>query len=178
MTSLDIIVLLLMGGAGLLGLSRGFVTEALSLLAWVGAIAAVKLLHAPVSKSLEAAIGTPSGAATLSAALIFGLAMFGGRKLARSLGSQTRNSFVGPFDRALGLGFGTVKGLLLATVGFLFFSLFSDVVYGAAAARPQWMQESRTFPLLTASSKAVLGFVKERRAEDTGGTEAAPRKDA
>ena len=108
MTSLDIIVLLLMGGAGLLGLSRGFVTEALSLLAWVGAIAAVKLLHAPVSKSLEAAIGTPSGAATLSAALIFGLAMFGGRKLARSLGSQTRNSFVGPFDRALMLDRATV----------------------------------------------------------------------
>jgi hypothetical protein len=48
----------------------------------------------------------------------------------------------------------------------------------AAAARPQWMQASRTFPLLTASSKAVLGFVKERRAEDTGGTEAAPEKDA
>lgn len=177
MTSLDIIVLLLMGGAGLLGLSRGFVTEALSLLAWVGAIAAVKLLNAPVSKSLEAAIGTPSGAATLSAALIFGLAMFGGRRLANSIGSQTRNSFVGPFDRVLGFGFGAVKGLLLATVAFLFFSLFYDIFYGAAAARPQWMRESRTFPLLTASSKAVVGFVKERRAEDSGVTEAAPEKD-
>ena len=178
MTSLDIVVLLLMGGGGLLGLSRGFVTEALSLMAWVGAIAAVKLLHAPVSKSLEVAIGTPSGAATLSAALIFGLAMFGGRRLANSIGSQTRNSFVGPFDRVLGFGFGAVKGLLLATVVFLFFSLFYDVFYGAAAARPQWMRESRTFPLLTASSKAVVGFVKERRAEDSGGAEAAPKKDA
>ncbi|MFM8542097.1 MAG: CvpA family protein [Chakrabartia sp.] len=178
MTSLDIVVLLLMGGAGQLGLWRGFVTEALSLMAWVGAIAAVKLLHAPVSKSLEAAIGTPSGAATLSAALIFGLAMFGGRRLANSIGSQTRNSFVGPFDRVLGFGIGAVKGLLLATVVFLFFSLFYDVFYGAAAARPQWMRESRTFPLLTASSKAVVGFVKERRAEDTGGAEAAPKKDA
>ncbi len=178
MTSLDIIVLLLMGGAGLLGLSRGFVTEALSLLAWVGAIAAVKLLHAPVSKSLEAAIGTPSGAATLSAALIFGLAMFGGRRFARSMGSQTRNSFVGPFDRVLGFGFGAVKGLLLATVGFLFFSLFYDVFYGATAARPQWMQDSRTFPLLTASSKAVVGFVKERRADDASGTDSASRKGA
>jgi membrane protein required for colicin V production len=177
MTSLDIVVLLLMGGGGLLGLSRGFVTEALSLLAWVGAIAAVKLLHAPVSKSLEAAIGTPSGAATLSAALIFGLAMFGGRRLARSLGSQTRNSFIGPFDRVLGFGFGAVKGLLLVTVGFLFISLFYDVIYGAAAARPQWVRDSRTFPLLTASSKAVLGFVKERRAEDVRGAGPAPRKD-
>jgi membrane protein required for colicin V production len=176
MTSLDIVVLLLMGGGGLFGLSRGFVTEALSLMAWVGAIAAVKLLHAPVSKSLEAAIGTPSGAATLSAALIFGLAMFGGRRLANALGSQTRNSFVGPFDRVLGFGFGAVKGLLLATVAFLFFSLFYDVFYGAAAARPQWMQESRTFPLLTASSKAVVGFVKERQADGAGGVVSAPEK--
>jgi membrane protein required for colicin V production len=113
----------------------------------------------------------------LSAALIFGLAMFGGRRLANSIGSQTRNSFVGPFDRVLGFGFGAVKGLLLATVAFLFFSLFYDIFYGAAAARPQWMRESRTFPLLTASSKAVVGFVKERRAEDSGVTEAAPEKD-
>ena len=93
MTSLDIIVLLLMGGGGLLGLSRGFVTEALSLLAWGVAIAAVKLLHGPVSNALVSAIGTPSGASTLAAALIFGLAMFAGRRLANALGNQTKNSW-------------------------------------------------------------------------------------
>ena len=45
MTALDIIALLLMGGAGILGLQRGFVTESLSLIAWVAALVAVRILR-------------------------------------------------------------------------------------------------------------------------------------
>ena len=89
--------------------------------------------------------------------------MFGGRRLANSIGSQTRNSFVGPFDRVLGFGFGAVKGLVLASVAFLFFTLGYNVIYGAAADRPEWMSQSRTFPLLSASSRALVDFVKERQ---------------
>jgi membrane protein required for colicin V production len=163
MTSLDILVVLLMGGAGLLGFARGFVTEALSLAAWVFAIAAVRLFHAPVASALEKTVGTASGASTLAAALVFGLAMFGGRMIARRIGSQTRNSFVGSFDRVLGFGFGAVKGLVLASVVFLFFSLGYNVIYGAAATRPQWMEQSHTYPLLNASSRALVDFVKERQ---------------
>ncbi len=163
MTSLDIIVLLLMGGAGIFGFSRGFVTEALSLAAWVFAIGAVRLFHAPVAASLEKIVGTASGAATLAAAVVFGFAFFGGRMAARRIGSQTRNSFVGSFDRALGFGFGAVKGLVLASVGFLFFTLGYNVIYGAATERPDWMSQSRTFPLLSASSRALVDFVKERQ---------------
>ena len=163
MTSLDIIVLLLMGGAGVFGFSRGFVTEALSLAAWIFAIGAVKLFHAPVAAALEKSVGTASGASTLAAALVFGIAIFGGRLVARRIGSQTRNSFVGSFDRVLGFGFGAVKGLVLASVAFLFFTLGYNVIYGAAAERPAWMAESRTFPLLSASSRALVDFVKERQ---------------
>ena len=45
MTALDIIVLLLVGGIGIRGLMRGFVAEAMSLVAWIAAIAAVKLIQ-------------------------------------------------------------------------------------------------------------------------------------
>ena len=127
------------------------------------AIVAVRLFHAPVAVSLEKTVGTASGASTLAAALVFGLAMFGGRMAARRIGSQTRNSFVGSFDRVLGFGFGAVKGLVLASVAFLFFTLGYNVIYGAAADRPEWMSQSRTFPLLSASSRALVDFVKERQ---------------
>ncbi|MDB5662957.1 MAG: hypothetical protein JWN59_1295, partial [Sphingomonas bacterium] len=52
LTALDIVVLLLVGGGALLGLWRGFVTEILSLFAWVAAIFALKLAHAPVAALL------------------------------------------------------------------------------------------------------------------------------
>ena len=106
MTALDIIVLLLVGGIGVRGLMRGFVTEAVSLIAWVAAIIAVKLLHAPLSASLAGAVGTEGGAAVLAFALIFGITFMIGRYVANRLGKASKSSVLGPFDRLLGLGFG------------------------------------------------------------------------
>jgi membrane protein required for colicin V production len=163
MTALDMLVLLLVGGTGFLGLKRGFVTEVLSLGAWVLAIAAVKLLHGPVTDRLADVIGTHAGAAVLSFSLIFGITMFVGRMIARSVGNQSKGSALGLFDRILGLGFGAVKGLIGASIVFLFVSLIYNVVYSGAAERPGWMTESRSYPLLSASSQALVAFVDQRQ---------------
>lgn len=164
MTALDILVLLLMGSAGLLGFKRGFVTESLSLGAWVLAIAAVKVFHTLVAARLVNSVGTESGASALAFVLIFGVAMFTGRFVARKIGNETKSSFIGSFDRVLGLGFGAVKGLLLATVLFLFVTLISDMIRGQEN-RPEWMVQSRTYPLLRASADALVDFVNEQRGE-------------
>ena len=58
MTALDITVLLLVGWFGVRGLMNGFVSELLSLVAWVAAIAVVKLFHTPVSAALVDRVGT------------------------------------------------------------------------------------------------------------------------
>ena len=163
MTALDILTLLLAGGAGLLGLQRGFVTESLSLGAWIVAVIAVKLLHGPVSAALAGSVGTESGAAVLAFALIFGVAFLGVRIAARSLGERIKSSSVGGFDRVLGLGFGLVKGLLGATIVFTLVTLVYDTLYGGASKRPEWMTTSRTYPLLNATSGALVTFVEERR---------------
>jgi membrane protein required for colicin V production len=173
MTALDMLVFLLVGGAALLGLKRGFVTETLSLGAWAFAVMAVKLLHGPVAEILTDVVGTASGAAVLSFALIFGITMFAGRMIARSIGERSKQSTLGAFDRILGLGFGAVKGLIGASLVFLFVSLIYDTIYGSKSVRPAWMTESKTYPLLSASSHALVTFVEERR---KGGDEASPPK--
>jgi membrane protein required for colicin V production len=163
MTALDILTLLLCGGAGILGLQRGFVTESLSLGAWIASIAAVKLLHSPVAAMLTGMVGTASGAAVLAFALIFGITFLLVRLIARQLGEKTKASFVGSFDRILGLGFGLVKGLIGATLIFTLFTLVYDTIYGGAADRPAWVSTSRTYPLLNATSGALVDFVAARR---------------
>lgn len=165
-TALDIVVLLLVGGAAVLGFLRGFTTEILSLLAWVAAIFALKFLHAPASAVLAAWVGTEGGAMVLAFALVFGLTFLAGRLVARAIGRRTRQSVLGGFDRMLGVGFGAVKGLIIATVLYLAASLVYDVVYGARAERPDWMRESRTWPLLHASGRALVDFVEEQRNGD------------
>ena len=70
---------------------------------------------------------------------------------------------LGPVDRALGGGFGVVKGLLAATLFFLFANLATDLVYGPEAERPVWMTNSKTYPLLNASGRAIVDWVETRR---------------
>jgi membrane protein required for colicin V production len=41
--------------------------------------------------------------------------------------------------------------------------LVHDTIYGADEPRPQWLAESRTYPLLNASGKAMVDFVEEQR---------------
>ena len=163
LTSLDVVVLLAVGGAAVLGGIRGFVTEVLSLFAWVAIVAALKLFHIPLAQSLTGVIGTVSGAAVLAFAIIAGVTYFGGKLVARAIGARTRTSVLGPVDRALGFGFGALKGLILASLVFLLAALVVDTVSGGPSRRPLWMTQSRTYPLLNATSAGIADFVDRRR---------------
>jgi len=118
MTALDIFVILLLGGAALIGFVRGFTHEVLSLIAWVVGIAALKLFHTPLQERLVDAVGTEAGASVVA---------FG------------------------------------ATLFFLLANLATDMLYGPNADRPEWMTDSRTYPLLNATGRAVVDWVETRR---------------
>ncbi|SEH13384.1 membrane protein required for colicin V production [Sphingopyxis sp. YR583] len=164
LTALDILVLTLVGGGAILGFSRGLVQEVTTLLAWVLAIAAVRFFHPLVTGLLEGWVGGEGGAAMLAFVLLFGgvfaLAKWG----SRAMGQRSRASLVGGFDRGLGAGFGAVKGLLIASIGFMLVTLLYDIGYGNAQ-RPAWMIESRTYPALNATSSAMSKVIAERRAQ-------------
>ena len=162
-SALDIVVILLVGGGMLFGWLRGFVAEVLSLLAWFLAILALRILYTPVAHALERPIGTSSGAAVLAFILIFGLVFFGGKMASRRIGRRVRDSFISPLDRVLGAVFGALKGLIGATLLYLGANLVYDTVYGADAQRPAWLAESKTYPLLYASGRAIVDFVDWRR---------------
>jgi membrane protein required for colicin V production len=70
---------------------------------------------------------------------------------------------LGPVDRALGFGFGALKGLILASLVFLVVALMVDTVSGGPARRPDWMVKSRTYKLLNATSAGIADFVDRRR---------------
>jgi len=153
-SALDIFVILLLVGGGAVGFVRGFVYEILSLLAWAAAIAMIKLFHTQLSGGLAHVVGTAEGASVLAFALLF---------VPTFIGGKTRRSLLGPVDRGLGGGFGVVKGLLAATLFFLFANLATDLIYGPEAERPAWMTNSRTYPLLNASGRAIVDWVETRR---------------
>jgi membrane protein required for colicin V production len=173
MTALDAIVLILVVGGAIRGGMRGFTYEVLTLLSWVFGVIALRLFHTPVTEFLAGIVGDGGAAPILAFALLFGGVFIGSRFIGRKLGIGVRESLIGPFDRVLGFGFGAVKGLIAITLLFLLANLATDIAYGGDAERPDWMQDSRTFPLLNASGRAIIDFVELRsRSAETEGSSA------
>src|SRR3954452_20347498 len=165
MTAVDVFVFLLLIGGAAVGFVRGFVHEVISLLAWVVAIAMLKLFHTQLWHGLTGVWGSsPAAAAVLAFAILFVPSFVLGKVVALSIGGRTRRSpILGPFDRVLGGGVGMLKGLLGATLFFLLANLATDMVYGPQADRPEWMTKSRTYPLLNASGRSIVDWVEARR---------------
>jgi membrane protein required for colicin V production len=165
MTALDVFVFLLLIGGAAVGFVRGFVHEVISLLAWVVAIAIIKLFHTQLWHGITGLWGSsPAAAAVIAFAILFVPTFILVKLVARQVGGRTRRSpILGPFDRVLGGGFGMLKGLLGATLFFLLANLATDMVYGPQADRPEWMTKSRTYPLLNASGRAIVDWVETRR---------------
>ncbi len=106
MTALDVFVFLLLIGGAAVGFVRGFVHEVISLLAWIVAVAMLKLFHAQLWAGLTGTVTNNStAAAVLAFAILFVPSLLGVKILARSIGGKTRrHAMLGPVDRVLGGG--------------------------------------------------------------------------
>lgn len=166
LTALDILLVLLVGAGLVFGVLRGFVFEVLTLFAWVAAVLALSWFHEPVTNWLYEPVGTWAGAATLAFAIVFGLVFVVGKLLSRRIGKRVRSSVVGPVDRLLGGGFGALKGLIGVTLLYLAANLLYDTIWGRDAERPEWMTQSRSYPLLQSSGETIVAFIEHRRGEE------------
>jgi membrane protein required for colicin V production len=165
MTGFDIAVLILVALGAITGFMRGFVQEVLTLAAWVISLFAIHYAHTPVTTMLEGFVGNRMGAAAVLAFALLLLVPYAIVKLiAGQIGKASRASLLGPVDRVIGFGFGAVKGMLMAVLGFSILVLGYDTVWGVNG-RPDWITQSRTYPFINASSDALVKMIGERREE-------------
>lgn len=162
LTAFDIFFFAAIGLFGLLGLKRGFVTEILGLFAWVGGIIAVNLYFDTGVELASRFIDSALAASVLSVIALFLVTYFVLSLIAKALGGRVKNSVIGPLDRLLGLGFGAVKGLLLAVLTWMLLTLIFDLTTGD---RPDWLADARSGPVLALFAAEVETFVEERRAD-------------
>ncbi|WP_439545528.1 CvpA family protein [Sandarakinorhabdus sp.] len=153
----DWLVVLIVGTAAAFGVMRGFIAEVASLAAWVAGFVAVRMLYAPARAVFVEASGSEM-IGTLAAVLgPFLLAVLLVKLLGSFLSSSTRNSIIGPVDRLLGLGFGLVKGFLVASLGFLLLTLALKILPGEDD-RPDWLVNARTAPTLALVASAMVNY--------------------
>ena len=175
MTGFDIAVLLLVGLGAVTGFLRGFVQEVLALAAWIFALFVIYALHAPLTAYLLEYVDTPSGAAILAFAILL-LVPYGVVKaIANWAGRTSRSSVIGPIDRILGLGFGAIKGLIIAVLAFSILVLGFDITWGVGG-RPTWITQAQSYSFINSGSEQLVKILAERRRAAQGAGSARNRE--
>jgi membrane protein required for colicin V production len=155
----DYVIIGLIGLSALIGLMRGFVREALSLLAWVLAIW-VGVRFAPLAAvELEPYVSTPSLRLMAAFAVLFVVTLIAAAIVNYLLVLLVRKSGIGGTDRFLGLLFGVVRGGAVVALLVLLAGL-------TPMPKDPWWQESRLIPTFEDMALWIKGFLPPDIADD------------
>ena len=158
----DITVLLVLLLSGFLAFARGFVREALSIGAWVGAALITVFTFDYASELVEEIVSDRLAADFIAGVVIFLLSLIalsvGGHYATRAIRASSLNML----DRSLGFVFGLLRGVILIGLGYLLLVwLVPD-----EDDRPDWIVEARTLPLVEQASEILLIVVPEDAIDD------------
>jgi len=132
MSTMDIVLLALVGASTLYGAFRGGIKEIFSILAIIGGIAGGIYLHVPVANALGG-----SGIVHLVGFVVIFLVLAGAlHKLGSVIRTGLTLMFLGGVDRLLGGGIGLIRGIVLAG---LIWGLMATYVEGSK----QWIKDSK-----------------------------------
>jgi len=116
MNTVDICVVLIVGVSCLIGVFRGLIKEALSLVFWTGAAIAGGLFCGKLGHLLSGLIINPTLQKVVAFILIFILVVFVGGLISTGLSKLFNKAGLGGADRALGAVFGLIRGVVIVTV--------------------------------------------------------------
>ena len=117
MTGADVLIVLVLLGSTIIGLLRGFVREAVSLVFWVAAVWAAWKFGPIIEPRLGGVLAYPNVAPWIGRLCVLVLVLLVGWVVGMLLGYFTRSLGLGVMDRVIGVLFGIVRGMVL--VGLL-----------------------------------------------------------
>jgi membrane protein required for colicin V production len=156
MNLLDMAVIATILFSGLFAFARGFVKEALSVAAWIGAGFAA-LYGMPYGAPLAGRFLPKGAVADAAAALVIFLAALILLSFASSMiAGRVKGSALSAIDRTLGLIFGLLRGAVLVCLGYI---ALSWALPPARDQQPAWIKDARTPPLLAIGAERLRGLV-------------------
>jgi membrane protein required for colicin V production len=165
MNVLDIIVIAVVLLSGLFAFARGFVKEALSVAAWVGAAFAA-LYGLPYAAPLAERF-LPKGPVADAAAgfALFLVALVILSFITSAIAGHVKKSALSAVDRTLGLVFGLVRGLVLVCLAYI---ALSWALPAGGQAQPSWIAQAKTLPLLANGAERLRQLVPASYLERAG----------
>ena len=165
MNPLDIGVIAVIGLSAVFAFARGFVREALSIVAWIGAgfvtlygwnyaYAVVEpMVHNPLLSNLIA-IGGTFVVVLIALTIVTGI-------IARSVRAGSLSSI----DRTLGFIFGLLRGAFILSLAYLLLDFVQP------ADRPAWVKEAKSTPYLGQGAELLRSLLPESMRKGTAAIE-------
>ena len=159
-TFLDaLIVLIIIVSAGYAAW-RGFLWETLTIFAWVAAAFGclyfgpfvVPLTHSMVKEAWLASL--------IAYAAVFLAVFIPFAFMSHRFSESVKHSPIGPLDRAAGVAFGVVRGLVIVGLAYLAFTYFV-----AIKNQPRWLTEARLLPMVQSTAEVLLSVVPNHPGE-------------
>lgn len=136
----DWTILAIVAISTLIGLSRGFVREVLSLLTWVAAFVVAMMFRDQLAPLLSNLVDTPSLQAIAAFAILFIFTLLAGAGLNMTLSAFVEATGLSGTDRVLGMVFGLFRGCIIVLALLIFAPALIPV------EEDGWWQESRLIP--------------------------------
>ncbi len=139
MNALDFAIIAVIALSAIFAFARGFVREALSIAAWVGAAAIALYGFNNVYAIIVRFVTTPLLADLIAGAGLFVVSLIVLTVLTGYVARFVDGSALSPIDRTLGLIFGLVRGLVLVSLAYLVVDVSLP-----QNDRPPWMKEAKS----------------------------------
>ena len=159
-TILDLVVIGVVLISALLAAVRGFTREVLAIASWIAAAAVAWVFHPQLVPFIKQYV--PASSAQDTIALVAAIAaLFLGTLIVVSLITARISDFVldsriGALDRTLGFVFGAARGLLLAVIGYLFFTALVGNEKLAA-----WAKDAKATPILEETGRSLQAMLPQ-----------------
>ena len=150
MGMIDIIILGIVAFSALIGVFRGLVKEALSLVSWFAAILAGTLFSSQLADLMENLINNPSLRRIAAFALLFIVVIFAGTLISNMVSKLTEAAGLKGANRTLGGLFGVLRGVIIVLVIILVGTQF-DI-------SKNWFEGSRIVPYAVTVIDYLQGF--------------------
>jgi membrane protein required for colicin V production len=152
----DLAVLVVIALSAIFAFARGFVREALSIAAWVGAALIALYGFNYVYGIISRFVTTPLLADLVAAAGLFLAALIVFTILTSFVARFVQQSALSPIDRTLGLIFGVARGVVLVSIAYFVIDISLP-----PTERPSWLRDARSEPLLAQGANMLSEVLPE-----------------
>lgn len=149
-TWFDLVALAIVAFSGIMAFARGLIREIFSIIAFIGAAIAAVYLAERGRGLVENFTSLEGSLATVAAGLMIFLVVFFVIMFITSVVAKTahQSTEIGSFDRAAGLAFGVLRGVLVVALFVLLMRQTTDSpAISPQAAMPAAIANARTYPI-------------------------------